>query len=270
MENTMLKLVEEQVKGFLAFLPNLVGALAVLLVGWIVARLAAKFIKRLLGTIGADKLAEKLNNIDFFYKSKIKLVPSVLVSKLVYYLLMFLFFMAATDVLGMQAVSDLMSSLLNYIPQLLSAVLVFIIGVLAADFLKNLVKTTCDSLGIPASGIISSVVFYFVFLNIGMIALTQAGINTEFIQSNLSIILGGVVLAFAIGYGLASRYMVANFLASFYNRDKIKIGDWISVNGHEGQVIEIDNASLTLQADDKRIIVPLNKLASETIEILKK
>lgn len=264
----ILDLLKQLLAQLVAFIPNILGALTIIIVGWILARTLSKFIKKILKTIGADKLAEKLNEIDVFYKSKIKLVPSALLSKVVYYLLMFLFFIAATDVLGMQVISDLMGKILNYIPQLVSAALVFIIGVLAADFLKNIVKTTCDSLGIPAAGVISNVVFYFVFLNISMITLAQAGIDTEFIESNLSIILGGIVLAFAIGYGLASRNIVANFLASFYNRDKIHIGDVISVGGLKGEVIEMDNTSLVLlSADDTRVIIPLSKLASDPVEI---
>lgn len=264
----ILDLLKQLLAQLVAFIPNLMGALTIIIIGWILARAISKFIKKILKTIGADKLAEKLNEIDIFYKSKIKLVPSTLLSKVMYYLLMFLFFIAATDVLGMQAISDLMGKILNYIPQLVSAGLVFVIGVLAADFLKNIVKTTCDSLGIPAAGVIANVVFYFVFLNISMITLAQAGIDTEFIESNLSIILGGIVLAFAIGYGLASRNIVANFLASFYNRDKIHLGDVISVGGLKGEVIEIDNTSLVLlNADGSRVIIPLNKLASEPVEV---
>lgn len=264
----ILDLLKQLLAQLVAFIPNIMGALTIIIVGWILARTLSKFIKKILKAIGADKLAEKLNEIDVFYKSKIKLVPSTLLSKVVYYLLMFLFFIAATDVLGMQVISDLMGKILNYIPQLVSAALVFIIGVLAADFLKNIVKTTCDSLGIPAAGVISNVVFYFVFLNISMITLAQAGIDTEFIESNLSIILGGIVLAFAIGYGLASRNIVANFLASFYNRDKIHLGDVISVGGLKGEVIEMDNTSLVLlSADDTRVIIPLSKLASDPVEI---
>jgi small-conductance mechanosensitive channel len=270
MEKKLLNMLNEQLDAFINFLPNLAGALAVLIGGWIVAKLLARVIKRALRSIGADKLAEKLNEIDLFYKSNIKIVPSMLLSKLVYYLLMFLIFIAATDVLGMQSVSDMMAKLLNYLPQLLSAFLVFIVGVLAADFLKNIVKSTCDSLGIPAAGVISSVVFYFVFINVVMITLSQAGINTEFIESNLSIIIAGVVLAFAIGYGLASRNIVANFLASFYNKNKIKVGDKITINGLTGEVIELDHTAMVLQSEGKRIIIPLNKLTSDPVEIHEK
>lgn len=263
----LVEILMTQLKDLADIIPNLIGAIAVLLVGWIISKIIAGFIKRLLKSIGTDKLAEKLNQIELFYKSNIKIVPSQLISKVVYYLLMFIFFMASTDVLGMKAVSDLMSDTMNYIPHLLSAFIVFIIGVFVADFLKNIVKTTCESLGIPAAGMISNVVFYFLLLNIIMITLSQAKIDTDFIQDNLSIILAGVVAAFAIGYGFASRDIVSNFLASFYNKGRVKLGDTISVEGVKGEVIDIDSASITLRAEGKKIIVPLSKLTSEKIEV---
>ncbi len=270
MEINALRIVEELLIKFGAAVPKFLGALAVVLIGWIIARLTARFTKRVLKTIGLDKLTERLNEIDIVYRSKIRIVPSVLLSKLLYYVLFFIFIIAATDVLGMEAISNLMSDLLNYLPHLFSAFLVFIVGILVADFLKGIVLTTCNSLGIPAANIISNVVFYFLFLNIVMIALSQAKIDTEFIQDNLSIILAGVVFAFAIGYGFASRQIVANFLSSLYNKEKIKIGDTIGIEGVKGEVIEIDSSTFTILSENKKIIIPLSKLSSENIEIYKK
>ena len=197
-------------------------------------------------------------------------MPSVLLSRLAYYILLFIFVIAAVDVLGMEAVSSLMSDLLNYIPHLLSAFLVFVVGVFVADFIKNIVLTTCNSLGIPAAKVIANVIFYFLFLNIIMITLSQAKIDTDFIQDNLSIILAGVVLAFAIGYGFASRQLVANFLSSLYNKDKVKIGDVIGIEGLRGKVIDIDSSSFTLEAEGRSVIIPLSKLSSESIEIFER
>jgi small-conductance mechanosensitive channel len=252
MEINTLKIVEELLLNFAAVIDNIIGALVVVLIGWLVASLVARVTKRLLRGIGIDRLAERLNEIDIIHKSKLRLVPSVLLSKILYYLLFFIFVIAATDVLGMEAVTLLMGNLLNYIPKLLSALVVFVVGVLIADFLKKIVLTTCQSLGIPAAGVIANVVFYFLFLNVVMITLSQAGIDTNFIQDNISIILAGAVLAFAIGYGLASRNIVANFLSSFYNKEKLKIGDVIGVEGVKGRVIEIDNNAFTLQAEGRK------------------
>lgn len=266
----VLEIVKKMLFDLAAFVPNFFGALLVFIIGWIISRIVAKVIRKLLKTIGADKLAEKLNEIEIVHKSKLRIVPSVLLSKVAYYILLFVFIIAATDVLGMQAVSQLMGDLLNYIPNLLSAFLVLIVGIFLADFIKNIVFTTCTSLGIPAAGIIANIIFYFLFLNIAIITLSQAKIDTNFIQDNLSIILAGVVLAFAIGYGFASQQIVANFLASLYHKNKILPGDIVKIEGVKGEVIHIDTASFTLQAEDHVVVFPISKLTTEKIEVFKK
>ncbi len=264
------KLLQDLLTQFASVIPNLLGALAIFLIGLVVAKLVAKMARRILVAIGADRVAERLNEIEIVYKSNIRIVPSALLSKVAYYFLLFIFVVAATDVLNMPAISKLMGDILNYVPILISAMAVFIIGLLLADFLKNIVKTTCDSLGIPAASMISNVVFYFLFLNVAMIALSQARIDTDFIQDNLSILFAGIVLAFAIGYGFASRNIVANFLASFYNKGKVKAGDTVAIGGVKGRVLDIDNATITLEVDGREVLIPLSKLASENIEIFER
>ena len=250
-------------------IPNLVGALLVFILGRILARLIAKLIKNILAKIGVDKLAERLNDIEIVEKSNIKIVPSILISKIVYYILLFIFIIAATDILGMPAVSQLMTDLLNYIPNLISAFIVLAIGLFVADFIKKIVQTTCKSLGIPSGNMIANVVFYFLLLNIIMITLSQAKIDTDFIQDNLSIILAGVVLAFALAYGYASRNLTANFLASFYNKNIVKEGDIIQIDDVKGKVIKIDNSTIRIQAEDRIVLIPIHKLTSEKIEFFK-
>ena len=263
-------ILQDLLVSFASVIPNLIGALAILIIGLIVSKIAARFVRRILVTIGADKLAERLNEIEIVYKSNIQVVPSMLLSKVIYYFLLFIFVVAATEILNMPVISQLMGQILNYIPVLISAMAVFVIGLLISDFLKNMVKTACESLGIPAAGLISSVVFYFLFLNIAMIALSQARIDTEFIQDNLSIILAGVVLAFAIGYGFASRNIVANFLASFYNKGKINVGDTIGIEGVKGKVIRMDNSSIVLEVESREVLIPLSKIASEKIDVFER
>ena len=100
-----------------------------------------------------------------------------------------------------------------------------------------------------------------------MSALDQAGIQTDFIKSNLIIIVAGAVGAFAFGYGLASKGMMANLLASFYAKGKFIIGDVVTVDNTKGQIVAMDNTSFTIQTDASKIVFPLNKLTEKGIEV---
>ncbi|MEM9918518.1 MAG: mechanosensitive ion channel domain-containing protein [Bacteroidota bacterium] len=263
----IIEILQDLTLQFLQSVPNVLKAILVFVIGWILASVVSKIIRKVLSRIGIDGLAGKLNEIEIVQKANFKIVPSHFFSKLVYYLMLLLFLMASTDVLGMAAVSQLMNDIIGYVPFMISALIVLVIGTLLAEFIKNIVLTACRSLGIPSANLIASFVFWFVFLTALVSALSQAQIDTSFITSNLSTILAGGVAAFALGYGLASRDMMANFLASIYSKDKFKLGDVISVNGVKGKIIAIDKSSLVLGADDRKVIIPLHKLTTESVEV---
>jgi len=257
------ELIDRSIKAF----PNIIFALVIAIVGWIVAKILARIAKKLLEALKIDGLADKLNNIDLVSQANVQIVPSQILSKIVYYLVFFVSLIAATDYLQIEAVSNLMRDLINYIPNLLSAVLIFIIGLVIADFLKDITVTTCESLGIPSAKIIGSILFYFIFLTVTMSALDQAKISTDLINSSFMIIMSGVVASFALGYGLASKDMMANFLASFYVKNKFEAGDKITVDGIDGQIEMMDNKSFTLKTNDRKIVFPLSKLSKDKVEI---
>ena len=260
-------MLRELLNGFAANIPRIIGSLVMLIIGWMIAKFVAKLVLKLFQSIGIDKVADKLNEIEIIHKANVNFVPSMVLSKIVYYILLLIFAIGATDVLGMEAVSNLIKSIVEFIPLLITSVFVFVIGALIAEFIKNIVHTTCKSLGIPAAKLIANFVFYFIFISAIMIALDQAKIQTEFLKDNLTVIIAGGVFAFAIGYGLASRDLMANFLASFYSKNKVAIGDKVSIDGTTGIIIALDNSSILLKAYNRKIIIPLSKLSSEKIEI---
>ena len=196
-----------------------------------------------------------------------EIVPSRLFSKIVYYIILLIFIMASVEALGMEAVSDLMTDIINYLPKALSAFIVLIVGILLADTIKNIVQTTCESLAIPAARLIGNVVFYFLFLNVALITLKQADLQTSFMETNISILLAGVIGAFAIGYGMASRSLMANMVSSFYNKDKIHLGDEISIEGLRGTITAIDGTKVTLSSEEGEIVIPLSKFSTETYHV---
>ncbi len=267
--NEILDILNKLYSNFKDQFPRILGALIIFIIGWLIAKIVAYIIKRILKSIGIDKVAEKLNEIEFIEKSNFTIVPSLVLSKIAYYVLLLLFTLVASEYLKIEAISGLFADILTYIPKVIAGLLVLVIGLLIADFIKNILTTALKSFGVPSAKIIGIFIFYFIFLMSVITALTQIGIDTKFINNNISIIIGGCVFAFALGYGLASKDMMANFLASFYSKEKVKIGDIIHINDVKGEVIKIDSSSITLLTKESNIIIPLSKLTSETFEVMK-
>lgn len=266
----IVRIIEEVFLKFASAIPNIIGSIIVIVVGLIVARLIAKGIEALLKRLKIDRLADRLNEIELVQKSGIDLRLSYFIGRLFYYILLLVFLVVATDVLGMPVVSLMVSDLIAYVPRLLSALVLFVLGLLLSEGIRKVVLGTCAALNIPSGRVIATFVFYIVFLTMTISALAQAGIATELITSNLSILLGAIAFAFSLGYGLASRDTMANFLASFYTKNKVRSGDELIVDGKRGTVVSLDATSVTLRADDRIIVIPLKKITSDTIEIIRR
>ncbi len=251
-----------------AFIGRLFAALLVFLIGRWLAKVVARGTKKFFNRIGADRLAERLQNIDMIGKTSMDLVPSELLSKIVYYLLLFGFIWTAAGVAQIEALTSMIGTLLAYFPNLFTAILLFLGGLFLADFLKKIIQSATQSFNSQVGSILANFVFYFLLINVAMMSLSQAGIETDAIKDNISIILGGIVAAFALGYGFASQPLLKSMLSSYYNRKKITRGDTITIDGVSGTVIAIDATSFTLQGKKGQvIIIPLSKLLSETYEV---
>ena len=254
---------------FLDVIPKLAGAIIILIIGWIISKFIGGLVRKLMKALRIDRLGDKLNEIDLVYKSSFNVVISDIIGKIVYYFLFLLFAMVAADLLEFEAITTLIYSIFDFIPRLIAACIVLGFGLVIADLLKKVVNTTTRSLGIPSAKLIGSFIFYFILLMTIVTALSQLGIDTDFISTNLSVILAGAVFAFGIGYGIASKDTMANFLASFYSKDRFKIGDKIKIEDAQGEIIEMDNSTITLQGNsNQKIIIPLKKLTTEKVEIL--
>ena len=254
---------------FVLGIPNFLMAIILTIIGFLIAKFISKIVHRLLKAIKADRVGEMFNNIDVIQKNNIKIKVSSIISKFIYYIILLIFLIAATDILQMEVLSNLVRNTIEFIPNLMVAVLVLIVGILIADKLRALILTTCESLGIPSAKVISSFVFYFVFITIFVMALSQANINTKFLSQNISILLAGVVLAFSIGYGFASKDLISNYIASFTLKNKFTTGNTIEVNGLKGVILEIDKTSVILETEKGRTLIPINKLLNEDITIIK-
>lgn len=250
------------------FVPRMAMAFVVFLIGWLIAKTASSLLRKVLVSLKVDELGKRLNEVEFMQENRVQVRISSIFCSAVYYLLMMIFLIAATDLLGVQVISKFVGNIIDYFPKLLSAIAIVLIGVFVSDMISKAVRTACESLGIPSARIIATVVFYLLFVTILVSALAQADIETDFLANNITVLLGAGALAFAIGYGLASRDLASNYLASFYNKNKVRVGDEIVLEGVRGKVVLLDTNSLVVQTNDSAIIFPLSKLTTQKVEII--
>ena len=267
MENSF-DLIRQLLTSMVATLPKLLGCLVILILGYIISKIVASVIKTVISKAGVDKLGKKIEEVDFIRKNNIEIKISGILSRIIFYFMMLIFIVAATDVLGMPALSDLFKNMLNYIPNVVVAGVLLLVGILVADGIRKAIETTGKSLGIPSTGMLATAFFYFIMINFLMAALGQLQIDTGFIEKNILIVIGGISLAFAIGYGLASKTIVSNILSAFYSKDKIKVGDEVTIDNIRGEILNIDRSSVTLLLPNhQKSIIPLSKVTAESITI---
>jgi small-conductance mechanosensitive channel len=254
----------------ISFVPKLIGAAVILLIGYLVAKITAFVVKNVLDKIGLDKVGEKLNEIGIVKQLKTEIKLSKIVAKVLYYFILLIFVMAATDTLGVAAITSIVAMLVNFIPRLIAAAIMLQVGVLFADAIKKGVVSLCKSFNVPSAKLIGNIVFFFFLIITIISALGQAGINTTLLESSFNLMIGGVIMAFAVGYGFASRDILANIIASFYGKNRYKEGQIISVDGTKGEIIDLDATTVTLKTEKGTSVLPFQLLQSKEVEIHEK
>lgn len=261
--STLTKLINQ----FVDFVPRFIFAAFILLIGYLVAKGISIILKKVLEKIGFDRIGEKLNEISIVKQLQTEIKLSQIVSKVLYYFIMLGFITDATRTLGVGAITGLVEKLVNFVPQLIVAAIMLQIGVLVAETLKNAVVSICKSFNVPSAKLIGSIVFTFFSVITLISALGQAGINTELLESSFNLIIGGIILAFSVGYGFASRDVLSNLLASFYSNNRFQLGQTIQIDEIKGRIIHIDNTSITLQTGDSQTVFPLQVIQSKKITV---
>lgn len=267
LQEILINIVSGLINQLVNFIPRLITAIVILLLGLLIAKFVWTLIRTVLRKVGVDKIGERLNQIDLVKKLNTEIKISTVLAQITSIFVILIFATASAQMLGVTALTDLVLGITNLIPKLIVAGVMLIAGLFISEGLKRFVITICDSFNISAGRMLGTIVFFF-FLIISLInALGQAGLNTELLESSFNLIIGGVILAFAVGYGFASRDVMANIVSSFYSKNKYKEGQIIQIDDVKGEIINIDTTSLTLKTGDTTTVFPLQTLQTKKVEV---
>ena len=212
-----------------------------------------------------NPIARTLNHS--FRESNIKIKPVSIIKKFLYWTILLIFILSATETLGLDILTQQVGKVIDFIPKLLTAMIIMGVGFYLADAIKQLVGNAAQSFGIPSWKVISYGVFYILLIAIAITALEQAGIMTDIIKWNIYIILSGIFLAFAIAYGFAARNVLTSILTSYYSKSNFEVGQVIELDEYTGTIIKMDNVSFTLDIGDRYVVFPQSRLMNGQIII---
>ncbi|TXG39323.1 mechanosensitive ion channel family protein [Seonamhaeicola maritimus] len=247
--------------------PSIIGAIIVVIVGWLVTKLVVRLIKKALKLAKANKLDDKLNDIEIVEGKKLNFDTIKIVSNFVKWVMYIMLIIMVSDILNLTMISEQISNLLGYLPQLFAAIVIFTIGLILANVIKKGLKSFFESMDLSGAKIISQVVFFIILIFTSITALNQAGVNTEIITSNITMILAAFLLAFALAFGFGAQKVVGDLLKTFYARKTYEIGQVIEFNDIKGEVEAIDNMSITLKTEKGKLVIPIKDIVESQVKI---
>ena len=245
--------------------PKILFAVLILIIGWLVTKIIAFVLKRTLKFAKVDKLTDLINEKNLFGKTDLKFNVSSVIVGFVKWLMFLVFLIIAADVMNWEVVSIEIGNLLRYLPKLFSAIALFMIGLYIANFIKKAIRGLFESFDLNGERIISSLVFYIIIITITITALNQAGINTDIITNNLTIILSAILVTIALGLGLGSRDVINSLLFSFYSKRNFEVGQTIVLDELTGKIVSIDNICISIEVNNGDILVIPIKEIVDTI-----
>lgn len=183
----------------LTFIPRVIGFLVILIVGLIIATLVAKAVTFLLRKVGFDRLSNRIGLSRFEQRMGVSLDAAGILGKVVYWFILLIFLIPAADALGLPTVSNILNTLVAYIPNVFVAILVLFLGTLAAAFVADLVRGATATANVGNPNIFAAIARWAIIGFAALVALEQLQITPALINE----LFGAIVLAAAIAFGLA-------------------------------------------------------------------
>jgi hypothetical protein len=204
--------IRQMLTKIMAYLPILLGALIILIVGWIVAKVIRRLVDWLLKTIRFDTMADKAGVSEILSKGDLKTTAGEVVSGLVYWLVIIMVLVMTVNALGLPNTSDVLASLFAYIPNVIAALLVLVVAMFLAGFVSGIVRIAAGNAKLPKPELLAGISRWAIIIFALTIALAQLGIATLLVTTTFNIILGGIVLALALAFGLGGKDAAARYL----------------------------------------------------------
>lgn len=203
------------------FIPDLVGAIIVFLIGWIIAVAVGKLIAEILKRLQFNKIFEKGTWKTALQRAEINVDASAFIGAIFKWILLMVFLIAAIQILGFNQLGDFFNSVLNYLPNVVVAAFIFVIAVIIADILEKIVRASIESFKVGYGNIVGIIVRWSIWIFAILAILQQLKIEAaDWLVQMIQIVFIGLVITLAIAFGLGGKDAARNAIDSMKNKIK--------------------------------------------------
>src|SRR5918912_1120875 len=217
-QGQMFQPLQNAISLFLSYIPQIIGAVIILIVGYIIGKALQALVTRILRSVGFEDWMERGGVKQFFDRTGTSQTPSSVLGMVVFWFIFIIAITMAANALGIQQISSFLNQLIAYIPSIFVALLILFLATILANFLSGIVR------GATNSEVLASIAQYAIIIYAVFAALTQLGIAVQLTANTFLILLGAVGLALAIAFGIGGREVARDIVEKAYNRRQLTMG----------------------------------------------
>ncbi len=203
---------------FAGFIPNLVGAIIVLIIGLIVAAGLGTLVEKIFDALRLDRFLEKLGLKPYFDRAGLRLRGAYFLGRLIYWFIAIAFLLAASDTLQLYALSSFLSAVLGYLPNVIAAVLIMLAAVVLANFIRRIVTASVMSAKLHAAHFLGTLTWWAIVVFGLLAALTQLDVAVAIIQTIVTGFIAMLALAGGLAFGLGGRDYASHLVGKLRER----------------------------------------------------
>ncbi len=220
------QLIMEPLKNMLnavaVYLPFLFGALLILFIGLAIAGILSSMVQKGLERLKLNDFCAKLGLNDLLIKGGISISPVNLVASFVYWFLMIVVLATTLHAIGLEVVAKLLEGVMGYVPHVIAAVFVLIVGMFLANFVSGVVRAAAKNVNLNRAELLAGLTKMAILVFTWVSALEQLNIATFFVTTTFQIFFAAVCFALALSFGLGGKDLAARILWDFYNQQNEK------------------------------------------------
>lgn len=253
-EESIRETYQEFANQLISYAPELLGAIALLAVGWLVAHALKIGTKKLIKSF--DSLFARAAKTAGVTQGRIKRSYSGIISNIVFWSAMIFFIAAATNLLGWNMFSNWMNSIIIYLPNFITGLLIILAGFILSNIVRTGIFNAANSAGIAQSDILSRIVQLIILFTGLVIGIEQIGINVDFLTNVLIVVIGVLLAGAALAFGIGASKLVSNVIGVQYFRKYCRVGETLQIDGNSGKIIEVTQTYIILETASGRTVIP--------------